>query len=115
MKTVKWIVLVVAAVFLAAWATGNWQKLKPAMPASVAFRGSIVGMGSVVRVDNLSNRNLTVEICATDRDGHSAAVVRTIDPLGNTEIGWLEGWIFVPGETVTVRSADYAPLEYRVP
>lgn len=89
---------------------------KPKMPVTVTYRESVVGEGYVVRFQNQTAKYLQVRVRFKNRtlnqekDGYI-----DLSPNGSTEIGWMEGWKFVSGETITLSHEDYASASYRIP
>lgn len=90
--------------------------LKPALPVVVSYRPSLVGQGLVAIFSNQSGNRLTLTVTFEDRTGQQRKTgTIDLDPNGRTEIGWLEGWRFEPGETIKISHPNYRPMNLRVP
>lgn len=88
---------------------------KPDMPLVVTKRQSLVGRGLVVQFNNQTNRRLTVTVVFENKEKNQrwdGAI--NIPPNGQVEVGWLEGWMFEPGETVTVSHPNYKSMTVQI-
>ena len=82
----------------------------------VSFRGAIFSSGNVAGITNLSNQPIAI---AADAERPSSGQKRrfemVINPGHAKEIGEVEGWAFIPGDTVTVSQPDHKPLTFTAP
>ncbi len=89
---------------------------RPAVPVQVTFRKSQVGNGLVARFNNEAPSRLVVKVTFTSALHHERQTrVLELAPNGVSEVGWMEGWQFEPGEQVTVAHDDYAMRTFDVP
>ncbi|HEX6985480.1 MAG TPA: hypothetical protein VF170_08890 [Planctomycetaceae bacterium] len=89
---------------------------RPPVPVAVTLRDSLVGEGQVAVFSNQTPNRLTVRVvlenaAANDRKEGNL----DLDPNGTAEIGWMEGWKFVSGETITISHPGYRSQTFRVP
>ena len=88
----------------------------PRVPVIVTIRDSMVGQGKVAIFSNQSSSRLTVSVeCENQRVGDKRSFNIDLEPNGTFEVGWLEGWTFVSGETITISHPDYRSSTYFVP
>lgn len=96
--------------------TVPFEPLKPLLPLEVTFRSSIGGGSLVARYMNTSDKYLAVSVALRNPTLDQAkTVVLNIGPNRVTEHGWLQGWSYSSGETITITHADYEVMELRVP
>ncbi len=82
--------------------------LKQPMPVSVTSRYSAIGAGYVAQFQNTSDKHLIIRIILTNRTlGQREEDSIELEPFGTKELGWLEGWKFVSGDTITLVHEDY--------
>lgn len=81
-----------------------------AVPMSVKSRSSLMGEGQVAIIKNISSETLrdVVLVCENAhlcqrKEYHEASW----EANKEIELGWLEGWKFLPGETLTISAAGY--------
>lgn len=106
--------LFVMTIFLACVLCGCAPE--PQVPISVTFRKSWVGEGLVAVLKNETSSHIKILVKlsnATTKQNRECAVV--LGPLGSKEIGWLQGWTCVPGESLTIQLDGYATKHVRVP
>lgn len=102
-------------IFLALVVTAGCGLGEP-MPVAVTLRDSLVGEGRVAVFSNQTPHRLTVRVVlenAALKDRREGNL--DLDPNGTAEIGWLEGWKFVSGETITISHPQYRTPTVRVP
>ncbi len=89
---------------------------RPDMPVKVITRESLVGEGLVAQFHNeLPNRIVVYLVLENKEVGDKKEGWLSLEPNGITEIGWLEGWRFLPGETITISHENYKTRHYRIP
>ncbi|MCA1978639.1 MAG: hypothetical protein LDL19_05315 [Thiobacillus sp.] len=89
---------------------------KPALPVTVSFRASRLGMGLVAVIQNTSDRYLTVMLSV--RNPTLSAVKRfklDLEPRSTTDFGHLEGWQFASGDEFALYNDEFAALKLTVP
>jgi len=89
---------------------------KPNMPVKVIVRQSIVGEGLVAQFHNETSHRLVVDIILQDKNQdnkRSGALV--LQPNAVTEIGWVEAWKFVSGDTIKISHSNYKTITYEIP
>lgn len=90
--------------------------LKPAMPVRVGTRPSKIGNGLVVQIRNTSDKYLTAMAeLANPTTGERTVRAVHLNPGVPVEIGWLEGWRFVSGDSICLRHQSFRSLRYTVP
>ena len=83
-------------------------------PVQVTYRDSLVGVGKVIQITNISSHHLyNVRVVGRNYGELSSASVKATDhlrPHQTVEVGWLEfeAWVPSPGESVEVYCNDYA-------
>lgn len=88
---------------------------KPPVPVVISMRDSAVGEGRVAIFSNQTPNRLTVSVTVENKQLNQRKSVNIdLEPNGNFEFGWLEGWKFVPGETITVAHPNYSSFTKRV-
>jgi hypothetical protein len=88
---------------------------KPPVPVVISMRDSAVGEGRVAIFSNQTPNRLTVSVTVENKQFNQRKSVNIdLEPNGNFEFGWLEGWKFVPGETITVSHPNYSSFTERV-
>lgn len=89
---------------------------KPALPVAVTFREAVLEKSKVAQFHNNSSQALKVIVTCVGKAGDSKASKEILlEPGKPFEIGWLEGWSFLPGEKVVVSSAGFANFSVSVP
>lgn len=80
----------------------------------VSMRPSLLDPStSVLLLTNLTGRSLTVQLVMSNKDFNQKATLDvTIGPHKTVEIGILEGWSFVPNESVTISCSGYRSVTY---
>ena len=84
----------------------------------VTLRDSLVGEGRVAVFSNQTPNRLTIRVVLNNAAVNDRKEGNLdLDPNGTAEIGWLEGWTFVSGETITITIShrDYRSQTYHVP
>lgn len=82
---------------------------KPPVPVVISMRDSLVGEGRVAIFSNQTPNRLTVSVTVENKQLNQRKSVNIdLEPNGNFEFGWLEGWKFLPGETITVSHPNYS-------
>ena len=95
--------------------TGCGDISKPDMPVKVITRESLAGEGLVAQFHNeLPNRIVVYVVLENTEVGDKREGNLSLEPNGMTEIGWLEGWKFLPGETITISHDNYKTRRYRI-
>jgi hypothetical protein len=90
--------------------------IKPDLPVVVTQRPSLAGQGLVAQFNNQTNSQLTVSLVFENkRSNQRKEGSINIPPNGTVEIGWLEGWMFEPGETVTLSHPNYKTKKWSIP
>lgn len=89
------------------------------MPVSTSWRSSWVGMGPVLTIENDSNRRLFY-VWVNYYDGDQSQEVkylatRELDPGSSIELGWVQGFHFVSGDTINIGARGEFPVERHVP
>lgn len=81
----------------------------------VSMRPSLLDSStSVLQLRNVTGESLTVQLVMSNEDLNQKAVLDVaIGPYKTEEIGVLEGWSFVPNETVTISCSGYRSVTYR--
>ena len=111
-----WIVRLVTVVVLLSAAGCSGTASKPKMPVQITFRQAALGQGYVLQLKNESTRHLAVAVVLENKTlNERQEGYLEIAPAGQTEHGWLQGWKFVSGETITLSHEDYQDLQARVP
>lgn len=88
----------------------------PFVPVVITMRESAWGEGKVAIFSNQTPNRLTITVTVrNDKLNQSKSVNINLDPNGNAEFGWLEGWRFLSGETIIVSHPSYLPLIKTVP
>jgi len=89
---------------------------KQKLPVTVEFRQSLLGEGVVAVVKNDTSTQMKVLITGSNRTTKQrktwAVLLR---PHGCKEIGWVQGWAFVQGETIIIEHEGYSPKQIVVP
>lgn len=89
---------------------------KPALPAVISFRSSILGKGLVAMIENTSDRYLTVVISVRNPTLSTAKRFRlNLEPKSSTDFGHLEGWQFASGDEVGLFNDEFGALRVTVP
>ena len=127
-KNFKQLIFILAAIAIAGWYFGfNKDDVfdvaksvatihKPALPISVSYRKSLLGKGYVAIVENKSKDQLQLDFdlrSSAQNDPKKQAVI-SIEAAKKIEIGWLEGWKFELGDTISVSHKDYQTGIYKI-
>ena len=95
---------------------GCRDREKPNMPVKVIVRESIVGEGLVAQFHNETPHRLVVDVILQDKnDGNKKSGALVLQANAVTEIGWMEGWKFMSGDTIKISHDDYKTVTYRIP
>ena len=81
------------------------------VPIKVSTRSSLIGEGQVATISNPTGktlRNVRLVCRNTAVNQKKEYFEETWPPGKSIEIGWLEGWRFEPGETLTISASGYA-------
>jgi len=90
--------------------------IKKPLPVTVSFRSAVFQQGLVAEIRNVSAEPLKIGFALqSSGSGTTKQGELFLPPNGKTEIGWAEGWTFVPGETGTLKNSNYLPLTFIVP
>ena len=85
---------------------------KPELPISVTFRKAALDTSLVAQFNNHSASAIKVLVeIHSNATGVTKQAEIIIDGEQTKEIGWAEGWRFVPGENIKVKHGDYKTLE----
>ena len=107
-------VVLVSVVLLLADGCGDVSK--PEVPVIVTYRESLLGQGLVLQLNNQTNTQLTVTLVVNNEEkNYRKEGAINIPPNGQVEIGWLEGWRFESGETVTISHPNFKSRTWRIP
>jgi hypothetical protein len=90
--------------------------VKPTVPVVVTYRDSAWGQGKVAIFSNQTSNRLTIGVRFENKKSNqqkSGSI--DLEPNGKTEIGWLEGWMFEPGETIEITHPDYTSVVLTIP
>jgi len=93
---------------------GTLAPLRQSVPVVVSYRGSILGGSAVAILSNQTSNRLTVSVVVKDKAGRDRMVSVDLDPNGRSELGWLEGFAFAGGETITISHPNYSPKTARM-
>lgn len=89
---------------------------KPALPVVVGFRESFLGKGLVARLENTSDRFLTLQLAVRNPTLSDARRFKLdIQPRSEISFGHLEGWQFASGDEITLFHDDFAVARLTVP
>ena len=112
----KTIALIVVAVIACVLILNRAQELsRPPLPVSVGFRQALMGPGLVAMFRNNSAVLLEVKATIQSSDINSTKTYQLVlPPNGVQEIGWLEGWSFVPGQRIDLMNNRFRPVYYLV-
>lgn len=95
---------------------GIFHVVKPPVPVVISHRDSLVGNGKVAIFSNQTANRLTLTVTfKNSKLNQEKTGTIDLEPNGKTEIGWLEGWKFVSGETITVSHPSYSPVTKVIP
>ena len=103
---------------LALWlsALAACSPFSPEIPLVITYRRSLLNEGYVVQLNNQSRRDLVVTVKLKSKDGrHKSETVAKLSAELTTEIGWLEGWRFDPGDSIRVIHPDFKDKTFEVP
>lgn len=110
------------ALFLAGAAIWYFQsplyknQYKPEMPVKVGFRPSITGPGLVLRVENSSDRHLSILATLTNPSINDSRNFRLdVPPGGTSETGYREGWRLASGDRIVLTHDDYRNWQGSIP
>jgi hypothetical protein len=108
----------VAAALVASSGAALWYCNRPFVPITMNVRSATLGEGQVAVLTNTSRSTLwRVKISCESHDLHQAKTftIAAWESGETYEIGWMEGWVFVPGETVTISCESYRDRTFTVP
>ncbi|MEQ1662494.1 MAG: hypothetical protein ABL877_07340 [Thiobacillus sp.] len=89
---------------------------KPALPVVIGFRESFLGKGLVAKLENTSDRYLTLQLSVRNPTLSDARRFKLdIQPHADISFGHLEGWQFASGDEITVYHDDFAVARLTVP
>lgn len=105
-----------AGLFLLAF-VGQTKQQKMLMPVTITFRTAISdSQGLVAQLHNQSGELFKVLVEMRSPSTGTEKSGEIIMPAGGTtEIGWAEGWKFVPGDTLTIKHTKFSPLSVVTP
>lgn len=102
------------AIAIAASFAGCTQKKD--LPITVSFRKAMLDSSLVAQFHNNSDVSIKVLVKIENRTTKEIKQGEIIVPAkGKEEIGWAEGWRFVPGEAIEINHADYRNMKVIVP
>lgn len=85
------------------------------VPVKVVTRESFVGEGLVAQLHNEAPNRLVVNVVLENEAlGHRKEGHVALAPNSVYEIGWVEGWRFERGETITISHSDYRSMTYTI-
>lgn len=88
----------------------------PEIPVRVSFRKALLGSGNVAAFQNSASETVAVTAnIERPSTGQSRIFNLTIDPHLTKEIGELEGWAFISGDTVTLTQGNHKSLHIQAP
>lgn len=91
-------------------------ELEP-LPMEVHSRPSLLGQGDVAIIWNPTKKTLyQVRIVCRNSESNREKeyFVETWEPEKLMELGWLEGWQFTSGDTLTISALGYKPMTWKV-
>jgi hypothetical protein len=108
-------VLLLAVLLLSTDSLLAWEwPWAPRVPVHVAIRKSLLG-GYVAQFTNESDRSLVVYMVFENANTKSKQEGNLKIDAGKTEeVGWLNGWIFERGETVTISHEGYKTVVWTI-
>ena len=120
---VVWLVLACAAAAFFACTTlfvfvqyGLLYEKGREMPIEVWFRQAVFGKGMVAEFRNRSNTPLKVAVdFRSPSTGTTSTREMVIERQGSAEVGWAEGWKFVPGDELSIRHSRFTTKRVIVP
>lgn len=84
---------------------------KPLVPVNLTMRASLVGEGMVAVFNNQTSENIRVFVTLENKEmKQTKNGYLDFGPNAKQEIGWIEGWKFMPGEYITISHPDYSSL-----
>lgn len=82
---------------------------KTPVPVVITLRDSIVGEGMVAIFSNQTPNKLRITVTLENKEKQQTkSGYLDIEPNEKREIGWVEGWKFIKGETITVSHPEYS-------
>jgi|688.fasta_scaffold151478_2 hypothetical protein len=82
---------------------------KTPVPVVITLRDSLFGEGMVAIFSNQTPNNLRITVTLENKEKQQTkSGYLDIEPNGKREIGWVEGWKFLNGETITVSHPEYS-------
>lgn len=104
--------LAVTAILIVA-AVNKWWR--PALPIAVTYRPAIDGNSLVAQFHNTSAKYLAVQAVFENSGLHQKqSADLNIGPYNTVEVGWMQGWSFMSGETIALVNESYRPILFRV-
>lgn len=83
------------------------QILQESVPIKCTRRDSVFGNGYVIKVENRSEKTLSLWIETSEKKKYF-----TLEPLGSTEFGWLEGFHFGDNSSFSIGGEGYSPIVF---
>jgi hypothetical protein len=80
---------------------------KPDLPVRVGLRRALLGAGMVLTVRNISRSDLPVTATFARPGAPPETRELVIPPNGVREIGRLQGWEFLPGDSVALQNPTF--------
>ena len=89
---------------------------QPEIPVRVSFRKALLNSGNVAGFSNISNQTIAISASiGRPSSNQTLSIDLTIDPGQKKEVGELEGWAFISGDTITIQQPDHKSLSIRAP
>jgi hypothetical protein len=85
------------------------------LPVNLSFRKGLQSQGLVGVFRNTSARELefTIDV-ESPATGRQFRITRVLNPNGMSEIGAQQGWVFAPGQRITLNNSAYRPRQFTV-
>lgn len=117
MKFITRFIFVILAIVIGLAIVGHSvEQSKPQLPVAVSYRQALLGDGLVARFTNRSPGTLELRVQADSPATHFYHDWYLVIPSGGTrEVGWLQGWDFLPGQQIELSNANFRPKENVVP
>ena len=101
-------------------ATDANQKLRtasqPEVEVQVSFRKALINSGNVSMLKNISGRSIAIAVEAKrPSTGKSKKFDLTLDASQMKEIGEIEGWAFISGDTLRISQPEHKELVFKAP
>lgn len=85
---------------------------QPEVSVKVGFRPALISSGNVAVISNNSNQAIAITIRISRSSTRSRIYETVLDGGATKEIGELEGWAFIAGDTVTVEQDGHKSLSF---